>query len=80
MLFSFIFSVPVDVPAGMALFPNDLLIVPRSLSALKYRNIVHFSTFDEGGHFPALEYPSVLAAEIRAFVKKVETLKLSKED
>jgi pimeloyl-ACP methyl ester carboxylesterase len=30
-------------------------------------NIVHWSRFDEGGHFAALEVPAVVAGDIRAF-------------
>jgi pimeloyl-ACP methyl ester carboxylesterase len=30
-------------------------------------NIVHWSEFETGGHYAALERPEVLAAEIRTF-------------
>jgi pimeloyl-ACP methyl ester carboxylesterase len=32
-------------------------------------HIRHFSEFHEGGHFPAMEAPDLLVADIRAFFR-----------
>lgn len=34
-------------------------------------NIVHWSRFEEGGHFAALEVPSLLTSDIRTFFGEV---------
>jgi pimeloyl-ACP methyl ester carboxylesterase len=32
--------------------------------------IEHWTEFDRGGHFPAMEAPNLLAEDIRAFFRK----------
>ena len=39
----------------------------RSFAERDNTNIVHWSDFDRGGHYAAMEVPDVLAADIRAF-------------
>jgi pimeloyl-ACP methyl ester carboxylesterase len=34
-------------------------------------NIVHWSEFDRGGHFAALEQPALFAQDLRAFFRQV---------
>jgi pimeloyl-ACP methyl ester carboxylesterase len=53
-------------PAGMAVFAADNL--------LRYvlnpdGHIEHWSEFETGGHFPALEEPELLVADVRAFFR-----------
>ena len=57
---------PVRVPVGYAAFPREMLQPPRSVAERTYPNIIRWTVFDRGGHFPALEQPAPLAAEIRA--------------
>jgi pimeloyl-ACP methyl ester carboxylesterase len=52
------------VPTGVAVFPTDLSIRPLAEQA---HNIVHWSEFERGGHFAALEAPDLLTHDIRAF-------------
>lgn len=52
------------VPTGVAVFTTDTSI---RRFADKAHNVVHWTEFDRGGHFPALEVPDLLAADIRAF-------------
>jgi pimeloyl-ACP methyl ester carboxylesterase len=33
--------------------------------------IAHFSEFEEGGHFPAMEAPELLVGDVRAFFRGV---------
>lgn len=56
----------IDVPAGFALFPKDLLRPPREL-AERFFDVRRWSQLPRGGHFAAWEEPELLAAEIRAF-------------
>lgn len=55
-----------SVPTGFAVFPKDLSI--RSMVKRQY-NIVHWSEFDRGGHFAALEAPDLLMDDIQLFFR-----------
>jgi pimeloyl-ACP methyl ester carboxylesterase len=52
----------------MADFPRDNFIPLRHL-AERATNIVRWTTFDRGGHFPAMEQPELLAGDITAFFR-----------
>ncbi len=60
----------VEVPVGCAMFPGEILQMPRSWIETMY-NLTHFSTFGRGGHFAAMEQPEALVADIRAFFATV---------
>ncbi|HSA52373.1 MAG TPA: epoxide hydrolase [Yinghuangia sp.] len=53
-------------PVGVAVFPDDMTQPVRAF-AEKGLDIVHWSEFDRGGHFPGLEVPDLLAEDIRKF-------------
>jgi hypothetical protein len=38
-------------------------------------DIVHWSEFDRGGHFAAMREPNLLAADLRAFSRKLREVK-----
>lgn len=61
---------PVTVPTGVAVFAEDVAI--RRYGEDGY-NIVHWSEFDRGGHFAALEAPDLLVGDIRTFFASVRT-------
>jgi len=56
------------VPTGVAVFTTDMSIRPF---AGKASNIVHWSEFDRGGHFAALEAPDLLTTDIREFFRNL---------
>jgi microsomal epoxide hydrolase len=58
---------PSATPTGVAVFPKDLVLPVRRL-AEKTDNIVHWTEYDRGGHFPAMEQPELLVADIRKFL------------
>lgn len=60
----------VEVPTGAAIFPKELFQPPRVWANNAY-NITHWSRFDRGGHFAALEQPAVLVDDMRAFFRTV---------
>ncbi|XP_035984530.1 epoxide hydrolase 1-like [Fundulus heteroclitus] len=64
----------IFVPTGLAAFPQELLHCPRSWAQIRYRNIVSYTFMPQGGHFPALEEPRLLATDVIQFAKKVEEL------
>lgn len=53
-------------PTGVAVFKDDFQTI-KVFAERDNSNIVHWSRFDEGGHFAALEVPSVVVGDIRAF-------------
>ena len=57
---------PLGPPTGVAVFAADTTI--RSVFDPGNR-IVHWSQFDRGGHFPAMEVPDLLVGDLRAFFR-----------
>ncbi|AXB42618.1 epoxide hydrolase family protein [Amycolatopsis albispora] len=54
------------VPTGIAVFPGDATI--RRFAEREHR-VVHFTEFDRGGHFAALQVPDLLTGDLRAFFR-----------
>jgi microsomal epoxide hydrolase len=61
---------PISVPLGVANFPGEI-IGARRRWVERENNLVHWSEFDRGGHFAALEEPDLLVGDIRAFFRKL---------
>jgi pimeloyl-ACP methyl ester carboxylesterase len=59
----------IDVPAGYAQFPAEILRPPRSLAERTYTDIRRWTVLPRGGHFAALEQPEALANEVREFFR-----------
>ncbi|WP_433145380.1 epoxide hydrolase family protein [Actinomadura nitritigenes] len=57
-----------DVPTGVAVFPGDAGI--RRVAEREH-NVIHWSEFDRGGHFAAMEAPDLLVDDVRAFFRLV---------
>jgi pimeloyl-ACP methyl ester carboxylesterase len=55
-------------PQGQAVFGGDDLL--RRVMDPE-RKIEHWSQFDRGGHFPAMEVPELLVADVRAFFRRL---------
>ncbi|MFG2000751.1 hypothetical protein ACGFNU_16565 [Spirillospora sp. NPDC048911] len=53
---------------GVAVFPGDPGI--RRLAEREHR-VVHWSEFDRGGHFAAMEVPDLLVDDVRTFFRLV---------
>jgi pimeloyl-ACP methyl ester carboxylesterase len=60
-------STKSPVPTGVANFAGDPAI---RVMAEKSNTIVHWSEFDRGGHFAALEAPDLLTADVREFFRR----------
>ena len=58
---------PSPVPTGVAAFAEDVAIRRYAERANK---VVHWTDFDHGGHFAALEVPELLVDDIRAFLSQ----------
>jgi pimeloyl-ACP methyl ester carboxylesterase len=57
---------PSEVPQGWAVFNTDPIV--RRLMDPQHK-VVHWSEFEQGGHFPALETPDLLVADVRKFFR-----------
>lgn len=55
---------PSPVPVGVAAFAEDIAIRRYGEQA---HNITHWSDFEDGGHFAAMEVPQLLIADVRRF-------------
>ena len=53
-----------EVPCGVAVFPGDIGIRPI---AERDHNVVHWSEFEHGVHFPAMEVHDLLVDDVRTF-------------
>lgn len=58
---------PATTLTGVAVFAEDIAIRRYAEYA---NNIVHWSEFDRGGHFAAMETPDLLVDDVRAFFRR----------
>lgn len=60
----------VTVPTGYGRFPAEPWGPPREVVERTY-DLVHYSDFDRGGHFPALEQPEAWSADVARFFRSI---------
>lgn len=58
----------IEVPAGVATFPQDLTWPPREMGE-RFLRVKRWTAMPRGGHFAALEEPELLAEDMRAFFR-----------
>nr|AIN34709.1 fatty alcohol acetyltransferase [Agrotis segetum] len=56
--------IPTEVPTWGIKFKHEISFQPDSILKLKYKNYLHSSVVEDGGHFAAMELPDVLADDI----------------
>ncbi|MCF6474628.1 epoxide hydrolase [Nonomuraea sp. MG754425] len=61
---------PCQVPVGVAVLPHDITQSVRPLAERLY-DIRHWTEFERGGHFAAIEVPELFAADVRDFFRAV---------
>ena len=66
---------PIRVPQGYAEFVGILARAhpPRSYLSEPSPNVTHWSVFDTGGHFPAIEEPELLVGDLRTFFRPLRS-------
>ena len=57
-----------SVPTGCAIFPKELYRAPRVWASERY-DVRHWTRFERGGHFAAMEQPGALVGDMRAFFR-----------
>jgi len=60
---------PLPLPLAVMVHPHDLALPVRRLAAQRFPNIVQWSEFERGGHFPAMEEPELFVADVRSFAR-----------
>ncbi|KRT85408.1 hydrolase [Oryctes borbonicus] len=66
-------SISVKIPSACARFANEAAYQPDNFLSLKYKNLVHTSDIEDGGHFAAFELPEIFANDVWIAVEKMET-------
>ena len=56
---------PVTVPVGFGVYPAEIVPPVRAWLGDAFPNIVHWETFERGGHFAAFEVPDTFVADLR---------------
>ena len=64
-------AAPIAVPAGVSVFPKEIITVSRRMAETRYRDLRWFSRLDRGGHFAAWEQPELFVDELRSFFRTV---------
>ena len=58
----------LEAPTAIAVFPNDLIFVPRTV-AERHANLHRWTVMPRGGHFAAAEEPDLLVEDLREFFR-----------
>lgn len=61
----------ISKPLGFSSFPKELAPTPIAWARAQEGNLVWWSVHEKGGHFAALEQPSLLLDDVEDFVAKV---------
>jgi pimeloyl-ACP methyl ester carboxylesterase len=61
----------VDVPAGVSVFPKEIVRPSRRQAEQRYTDLRWFEELPVGGHFAALEQPGLLVEQVRGFFRLV---------
>lgn len=62
---------PLTVAVGVAVFPDDIFVPIRRFADRDIPTLTHWTEFEQGGHFAALERPAELVGDIRTFARSV---------
>jgi pimeloyl-ACP methyl ester carboxylesterase len=61
----------VDVPAGVSIFPREIVRPSRRQVERRYTDLRWFEELPVGGHFAALEQPELFVEQVRGFFRLV---------
>jgi epoxide hydrolase len=62
---------PLAMPAGVASFPKDAVRAIRRWAEKILPTLTHWTEFDRGGHFAALEQPELFVGDVRTFARSL---------
>ncbi|KAI1460987.1 Alpha/Beta hydrolase protein [Annulohypoxylon moriforme] len=58
----------IEKPCGYSYFAHEIVPIPKSWAAQSC-NLVSFNQHESGGHFPAMEKPNELLADVEEYIK-----------
>jgi pimeloyl-ACP methyl ester carboxylesterase len=58
----------IEVPTAFAVFPKELLLLPRKVAA-EATNLQRWTVMPRGGHYPPAEQPDLVVTELREFFR-----------
>ena len=61
----------IEVPTGFAVFPKELLLMPRAVAQRK-TNLKRWAIQPKGGHYPPSEQPELVVNELREFFRDLK--------
>ena len=59
----------VHIPAGVAVFPKEIVAPVRRWMEDDFTNIQHWTEMTKGGHFSAFEQPAAFVDDVRKFFR-----------
>jgi epoxide hydrolase len=62
---------PLAMPSGVASFPKDAVRAIRPWAEKILPTLTHWTEFDKGGHFAALEQPDLYVGDVRTFARSL---------
>ena len=62
----------VHVPMGGAIYPKEIFRASKRWAEARFKNIVHWEEYPEGGHFAAFEQPKIFVEDLRACFAKMK--------
>jgi microsomal epoxide hydrolase len=62
---------PLAMPVGVAVFRHDPVVPVRRFAERILPTLTHWSEFDKGGHFAAMEQPDLFLDDVRTFFRSV---------
>jgi microsomal epoxide hydrolase len=62
---------PLTMPVGVAVFPADASRPVRRFAERILPTLSHWTEFDRGGHFAAMEQPELFVGDVRAFARSL---------
>ena len=60
----------IEAPAAFAVFPKEVIFVPRRIAEEK-ANLKRWTLFERGGHFAAAENPQAIVDDLRGFLREL---------
>ncbi|MES2492602.1 MAG: epoxide hydrolase family protein [Pseudomonadota bacterium] len=65
------FAQQLELPVGCSVFAHEIYRAPRSWAEKCMKQIVHWNELPQGGHFAALEQPSLYVEEVRSWARQI---------
>ncbi len=59
----------IAAPLGVAVFPHAAFVAIRRYVERDFPTLVHWTEFDRGGHYAAMEEPDLFVDDVRAFAR-----------